>query len=423
MYIHRSNRLLVPFVLFISILILNYNIIIINGRILKKTTTLLRTNSAALPPKDPTKKDGASDESAEVAEDVTPEKADGKELEEKNFRSGAQDLENINHKSSLFVPGYKCRVCEDVVETFRDTNKCRGIDGIVDKTDDGEVGTPLASTDLRPCRTPGNCAQFKDPKQAVKCKSLTDSWRQDPGTIESIYLSVFNGNDALQTCQKLGQCRPPDQPDGAACESTLMSDACRDDIFCDTSKCKSDDCIVCYRLVKTWPIFGDVCTPGKNSLKSPKSKMTYEEYYGKYPRAGKSPELESDRDQRATPEGTALSIECYKLWDKIINWPRARYLITYVNELGSSMKERSGGTGWNANTVCKCLSLCPYNALQGAAVEQDCVADQPEMLTKFVTQALFPDLTPEKGDPTKLNQDLIVTKKDELEAAEWWKHR
>ena len=56
-------------------------------------------------------------------------------------------------------------------------------------------------------------------------------------------------------------------------------------------------------------------------------------------------------------------------------------------------------------------------------VEQDCVADQPEMLTKFVTQALFPDLTPEKGDPTKLNQDLIVTKKDELEAAEWWKHR
>ena len=74
MYIHRSNRLLVPFVLFISILILNYNIIIINWRILKKTTTLLRTNSPALPPNDPAKKDGASGESAEVAEEVTPEK-------------------------------------------------------------------------------------------------------------------------------------------------------------------------------------------------------------------------------------------------------------------------------------------------------------------------------------------------------------
>ena len=43
-------------------------------------------------------------------------------------KSGSPDLENINQKASLFIPGYKCRICEDVAETFRNTNKCRGMD-------------------------------------------------------------------------------------------------------------------------------------------------------------------------------------------------------------------------------------------------------------------------------------------------------
>ena len=99
-------------------------------------------------------------------------------------------------------------------------------------------------------------------------------------------------------------------------------------------------------------------------------------------------------------------------------------ILDYVCEsVGATMKDRSGVTGWNANTVCKCLSLCPYNAIQGPAVDQDCVADEPALLSRLVTESLFPDLTPQKGDPAKLVKDLVVDKEDKLAAAEWWKHR
>ena len=178
-------------------------------------------------------------------------------------------------------------------------------------------------------------------------------------------------------------------------------------------------------MIKTWPVFGDICAPGKagKMSKAPNSAVSFYDYYGKYPRSAKSNMLEDDRDKRTPPENSALAEMCYTLWDKVLVWPRARYLITYVNQLGTTMKERSGMTGWNPNTVCKCLSLCPYNAIQGPAVDQDCVADEPALLSRLVTESLFPDLTPEKGNPAKLVKDLVVDKENKLAAAEWWKHR
>ena len=352
------------------------------------------------------------------------ESDEGKVMEAEFKKSGSPDLENINLKASLFTPGYKCRICEDVAETFRNTNKCRGIDGI-SKSDDGEEGTPRASEDLVPCKAPGNCGLHRDEKKKEKCKSLQTAWRKDEGTLKEIYSSVYNQDNPHKTCMKLGMCRPANEPDGAACQGVLMSSECKDDIFCDSSKCKSDDCIVCYWLIKTWPVFGDICAPGKagKMSKAPNSAVSFYDYYGKYPRSAKSNMLEDDRDKRTPPENSALAEMCYTLWDKVLVWPRARYLITYVNQLGTTMKERSGMTGWNPNTVCKCLSLCPYNAIQGPAVDQDCVADEPVLLSRVVTESLFPDLTPQKGDPEKLLKDLVVDREDKVAAAEWWKHR
>ena len=60
------------------------------------------------------------------------------------------------------------------------------------------------------------------------------------------------------------------------------------------------------------------------------------------------------------------------------------------------------------------LSLCPYNAIQGAAVDQDRVADEPALLSRLVTESLFPDLTPEKGK-LALVKDLVVDKEISLQ--------
>jgi len=424
MQLYRWSHSLILLVSFVAILITSCNILSTHAKNLKKTThTLLRENRRQVPKEAGTKGAtmSASSQDSNSSSAVSGENT-GKQLVEKNLKGGLPDMENINQLASNFVPGYKCRVCEDVVETFRDTNKCRGLEGLT-KDDDGQEGSPRASNDLTPCKPPQNCDQFENAAQAEKCKSVRDSWRQDPVTLKEIYNSVYNQDNPHKTCMGLGMCRPTNEPDGAACEGVLMSNECRDDIFCDNSKCKSDDCVVCYWLVKTWPIFGDICTPGKpgEQQKSPPSVLSYNDYYGKVQRAEKSPALETDRDKRASPEGTTLHAECYTLWDKIIGWPRARYLITYINELGSTVKERTGA-GWNANTVCKCLSLCPYNALQGPAVEQDCSADQPELLTPSVIESLFPDLSKERGNPKLLPKDIVAGKQDEIEANEWWKH-
>ena len=97
------------------------------------------------------------------------------------------------------------------------------------------------------------------------------------GLSKKFYSSVYNQDNPHKTCMKLGMCRPANEPDGAACQGVLMSSECKDDIFCDSSKCKSDDCIVCYWLIKTWPVFGDICTPGKagKMSKAPNSILSF----------------------------------------------------------------------------------------------------------------------------------------------------
>jgi hypothetical protein len=336
-----------------------------------------------------------------------------------NLKSRSYDhglLKLLGTKS--FVPGYLCQICEDVAETFRDTNKCRGIDGDEKETNhDGEEASPRAQVDLTPCKPPHHCTLWKDQKKRDKCSSLQRAWRQDKQILDIVY----NRHPPLQSCIQLGMCREEQDTEGEACAYVLNSNECRDDMNCDSSKCPSDDCMACYWLVKTWPMFGEICTPGGNK-NPPKGGMTSKDFYRSALRAKGSPSLSRDSpSQKILPNPATLSNECYEMWDRFVFSPKARYMISYVNQLGVAQNNEWGATAWDANTVCKCLSECAYDEYQAPQVEQACrgnaLVNQPGVLS-----SLFPDLGEEQVHNKQKTQNIHIGAKDKEEAKEWWNH-
>jgi hypothetical protein len=321
-------------------------------------------------------------------------------------------------KPKSFLQGYTCQICEDVALTLRDTSKCRGMEGLPkDGRGDGTVETPQMLDDLTPCTPPGHCNMWKDEAKREKCSSLKKAWRQDVVTLGMIYENHENGKTPLDMCISLGQCRPESSAEGSECASVLRGRECKDNIYCDSSACKSDDCLACYWIIKTWPFFSDLCHP-KKGVTSRKGGISSKEFYKDAKRAVLSPPLTGDAEFRKTPPDSAtLGKECYEMYDKFVFSKKARYLITYVGD--------STDGGWNANTMCKCLGECAYDEYQSPFIEEACQEGEPgvaEKLSPLIVASLFPDIQKEKGDPEKLRVDTQLRSDDVRNAKEWWSH-
>mmetsp|Transcript_28557 Transcript_28557/g.92659 ORF Transcript_28557/g.92659 Transcript_28557/m.92659 type:complete len:315 (+) Transcript_28557:33-977(+) len=160
------------------------------------------------------------------------------------------------------VPGLECMVCEDVVQTWRETFPCTG---------NLEPEWQADVTEEMPaCRVVPNCG-YLPKRYRDACASFRKSLRTEP---VAVWKAIMKREDPYTICAgsiSPAQCDPLTNPNGKRCFEALMSDNCRDDPFCEDGPVAcSDQCYTCFWAVQGFPSFRETCRPtGAATNKNP----------------------------------------------------------------------------------------------------------------------------------------------------------
>lgn len=353
--------------------------------------------------------------------------------------------------ASRETPGFRCRVCEDVAMTWRETYPCVG------------SGTPISSPrqmfDLQSCAANSNCMAFRthqpggeesDTREQT-CMTLTKDFRENSETRRTLWELVNHfsydmrdnkgeganllerGRMRYDACTGLSQCRSLDDSEGQKCQSALISRECMDDIHCPAARnACTPQCHICYWISTGWPKFQGMCKyaifQGDTKFKPDEgfeigdSKEKIKKREDDYVQEGAgSPALEEDAPQLRDPinakeevDYEMLANECFGLWDEWTESTKARYLTSMVDQLGPYE--------WSPNIVCKCMQKCPYNQFEGLALQEACkTASALDYGRDTLDQSMFPDLTPEGGNPEALGRPFMTEYNDQQQANQWLK--
>ena len=283
------------------------------------------------------------------------------------------------------APGWRCRVCEDVAQTWRDTFQCAG---------GGDVSVSPAVTERgESCVPTSNCDQFEGSRKST-CEDIKSSLRTSDADMGLITTRVNEKVGSYDICEQMGKCQPQTSPSGAGCFKAMNSLKCADDVGCEAGETDCDDmCFVCYWVVRSWPVWVGECKrsvggsapppespPKADALLRRRRRRLLVQAQGKPPTGlGSPPNDPEPENARSTAE---LGETCFKTWDEFEQSPRARFLTGFTDQLGA--------LAWNANTVCKCLAYCPYDEFEAIQLLSACdwVDDSPD-----IRESLFPDLS------------------------------
>ena len=159
---------------------------------------------------------------------------------------------------------------------------------------------------------------------------------------------------------------------GSKCVVALSTAECADDIECKTALEVCDEtCYMCYWQVKTWPVFQGECGKAGGGVRPPpeppKKLRRRRRLFRRrrrlllYPGLG-SPPVTPQPENAASP--AELNNVCWDTWDEFEKTPKARYLAGMVDQLGD--------IPWEANTVCKCLGICPFDEFEAVQLKNSC---------------------------------------------------
>jgi hypothetical protein len=332
--------------------------------------------------------------------------------------------------------------CEDVVQTWRDTYRCAG------NADADKVLTARDIWDYGGCHAVGMCSALKalGPAQVSNCeeteKAMTTGSRakfyyEKAGTALAIQPSdQKDGYDTqmLQFAEKKYEvCSEFCNPDARDCFDVLTSQAgdCRLDARCpklleNPGVCQPV-CISCFWLIEGLPQFEEICKmgifetdttyPGDGQFRKyfPKEQRgtlkigsqvvpkppTAEAEAAFKPQVGLGSQpleidgplfampnqMGQDPDSKEKPKIAYAQIKnvCYDMWKEFERDVQARYMVQYVDNLGSLGE-------WNAHTVCQCLKKCPYDEFQALDLLPAC-SDMinTQASEDVLKESLFPD--------------------------------
>lgn len=155
---------------------------------------------------------------------------------------------------------------------------------------------------------------------------------------------------------------------GSKCVVALSTAECADDIECKTALEVCDEtCYMCYWQVKTWPVFQGECGKAGGGVRPPPEppkklrRRLFRRRLLLYPGLG-SPPVTPQPENAASP--AELNNVCWDTWDEFEKTPKARYLAGMVDQLGD--------IPWEANTVCKCLGICPFDEFEAVQLKSSC---------------------------------------------------
>eukprot|EP00753_Platysulcus_tardus_P010786 PLAT3048.1.p1 GENE.PLAT3048.1~~PLAT3048.1.p1 ORF type:complete len:388 (+),score=103.16 PLAT3048.1:43-1206(+) len=333
-------------------------------------------------------------------------------------RATARTRAGLVSMSGADVPGWKCQVCEDVAQTWRETVPCGG--GRAEDIDPTQSG----------CMLPANCEVLKEPRQYA-CLSMKKTWQNDKDVQKKLWQWIVEMKmHAFDACSALGKCPPRDAPESKVCNTTLAS--C-ETIMCDDDHDCPDDCFVCYHIIRTWPAFMEICKPEGVTPPQPTAFLELNDARRQRRRVGRlagqrqrqqaarapaysraaalamqdggmppaallqlrtrgadgktrerglgSPPL--TEDDSASTDASTLMRECFKLWNEFEHSAKERFFASYLSMLGQWQ--------WDANLACKCLGKCPYDQYEAMSLISPCNYDS----YLDPSGALFPDLREE----------------------------
>ena len=347
------------------------------------------------------------------------------------FQSVERHMAHRKHKDKPKPPGYQCNVCEDVVQTWHETFACVGMAE--------PEGQPSIMHGVSSCRPALPCALFPAKfKQQVRraaprrlplaltrrrrsqCHGITNDITKKMEGDEDEYIKLYNELMARRNpyivCEDRQMCPMQTSEAGKRAYAALLHPECYDDPNCEASSEVPGTCLACFHVVKSLPLFREVCAPADGD-RTPKAKVEGREWVTDAEVKDDTTEGEvGDKDklllllqtsstepgelldaegigspplsQRDTTSGGGLK-DCMALWNEFAVSPMARTLISYPAE--------TGPYPWDANTVCKCLHKCSYTAADADRVLSACQYE-PNALRD---ELLFPDLVAFKAADKK----------------------
>lgn len=291
----------------------------------------------------------------------------------------------------------ECLACESAMTTWRETFPCVGLSE--------PDWTPESAMEISACPWVATCTFFDvESGKRELCEGMKESFANDFVSTHGVLLGkrteqddksasgedddvnppqIFRNNNkkyVFESCKELGHC-----PDDEDCRKALLGDTCKDNPSCpEAAKC-DDACYMCYWVLGSWfPLFTKprAGTEGQDGFGNC-AFSSFLELDEEPVRGVGSPDL-------VTSRGKATSKECLDAWRTIEKDPKARYMASYVSQLGSYE--------WNANTVCRCLGMCTYDSYVAFDLYRACSYEASDARVA----SLFPELmigdTDEGGD-------------------------
>ena len=223
-----------------------------------------------------------------------------------------------NQVSGSLTPaaGFKCRVCEDVARTWRNTFQCVGMSSNNDMS-------PRITQDGPGCMPTSNCNQFKGSLKAT-CEDLQKSFRDSAEQAGRIATLIEEKKGSYEICEDLGKCQPQTNQIGSKCFIALNTNACNDDIECKLAREDCDDtCFACFWQVRVWPVFTSECKRSSGGSKPPpESKKKRLRRLLMLPGLG-SPPIDPQPENAKSP--AELMNFCWETWDEFEKSPKARF--------------------------------------------------------------------------------------------------
>jgi len=296
-----------------------------------------------------------------------------------------------------------CLACEGAVTAWREKFGCVGLSE--------PDWTPEAVLEMPACPWVTKCNFFADEKQSA-CSNLKTEFKNDfaktytavesqlaimadrsanpSGDEDMNPAQVLANNNQMyyyEACVELGKCQKAETD----CRDMLLGDTCRDSPSCPDAEMCELNCFMCYWLLKGWfPMFHHVnaekpeadgfgtCAglpPPPPAKATSLLELSVHTQMAERPSKGiGSQDLPKDRAANPNFE------ECINIWEDIAGDPKARFFTSYLTQLGPY--------DWNANTVCRCLQMCPYDSYEALDLMRACLYETNEGLTA----SLFPDL-------------------------------
>jgi len=252
--------------------------------------------------------------------------------------------------------------------------------------------------------------QFKGCLKAT-CEDLRKSFRDSAEQSGLIRTLIEEKKSTYEICQNVGKCPAQTDASGAKCAAALNKYECNDDIECKQARDDCDDtCFTCFWQVRVWPAFAGECKRSSGGSKpAPEPKTKRLRRLLMKPGLG-SPPIDPQPENAKSP--AELMNTCWDTWDLFEKSPKARYFAGMVDQMGS--------LPWEANTVCKCLGICPYDEFEGIQLLSACDwhEDDPQ-----ITAALFPDIAPELNAAIRDKSPMknqILTDQDLTQSRRWW---